>query len=103
MTFNRNLVAIDALDSRLRTSASRLLPLAEGYGQRDSQTLKLLFANDAERSAKFSLTVDEIHFDYSKSLIDSKALAALAELAEACGFTAAKKAKNARTKNGVHA
>jgi len=89
MTFSRNRAAIEALDSRLRTFASQLLPLAEGYGQRDSQTLNLLFANDAERSAKFSLTVDEIHLDYSKSLIDSQALAALAELAEACGMQGA--------------
>ena len=68
MTFNRNRAAIDVLDKRLRTAASRLLPLAEGYGQHDPQTLKLLFANDAERSAQFSLTVDELHLDYSKSL-----------------------------------
>lgn len=89
MTFNRNRAAIDVLDKRLRTAASRLLPLAEGYGQHDPQTLKLLFANDAERSAQFSLTVDELHLDYSKSLIDSTALADLVELAEACGMQGA--------------
>ena len=67
MTFSRNRAAIEALDSRLRTFASQLLPLAEGYGQRDSQTLKLLFANDAERSAKFSLTVDEMNLVYGEA------------------------------------
>ena len=89
MTFNRDRVALDALDTRLTQIARRLLPGATGAAEGNSVTLKALFADDSERTERLSLSVGELHLDYSKSLIDSEGLAALTKLAEASGMQGA--------------
>ena len=47
MTFNRDRVALDALDTRLTQIARRLLPGAPGAAEGNSVTLKALFADDS--------------------------------------------------------
>ena len=89
MTFNRDRVALDALDARLTQIASRLLPGATGAAEGNSVTLQALFADDSERTERLSLSMGELHLDYSKSLIDSEGLAALTKLAEASGMQGA--------------
>ncbi|HEX3023812.1 MAG TPA: glucose-6-phosphate isomerase [Chitinophagaceae bacterium] len=46
--------------------------------------IKDLFAADKERFQKFSVTLDEIVFDYSKNIINPKTLQLLLQLAEEC-------------------
>jgi len=89
MTFNRDRVALDALDARLTQIASRLLPGATGAAEGNSVTLQALFADDSERTERLSLSVGELHLDYSKSLIDSEGLVALTKFAEASGMQGA--------------
>jgi glucose-6-phosphate isomerase len=43
-----------------------------------------LFAVDSDRFNKFSITLDQMIFDYSKNIIDSKTLQLLLQLAEEC-------------------
>ncbi|MES2337847.1 MAG: glucose-6-phosphate isomerase [Pseudomonadota bacterium] len=50
--------------------------------------LTRLFADDAERVAKFSVDVAGIHFDFSKTHLDAAALAAFEGLAKSAGLAA---------------
>ena len=50
--------------------------------------LRKLFASDAERFRKFSITFDDILFDYSKNILNNKTLQLLFQLAEECGVKA---------------
>ena len=49
-------------------------------------TLKQAFADDSERVGKLSFDMDDLHFDLSKNLVDSKTLGLLCDLARACGL-----------------
>ena len=51
--------------------------------------LKDFFANDPERSSKFSIRFNELYFDYSKNRIDEKTIALLIQLAKECKLDAA--------------
>lgn len=48
------------------------------------QTMRQLFAQDADRFKKFSLCTEDIVFDYSKNLITEETMQLLLQLAEAC-------------------
>jgi len=48
--------------------------------------MKELFANDAKRFEKYSLKFEDILVDFSKNIIDDKALALLIQLADECGL-----------------
>ncbi|MEI8075403.1 MAG: glucose-6-phosphate isomerase [Bacteroidota bacterium] len=48
------------------------------------KNMRDLFTADAERFKKFSLTLDDIVFDYSKNILNEKTLKLLLELAEDC-------------------
>ena len=54
----------------------------EGEMQRNH--LRKLFAADTERFTKFSIRFDDIHFDYSKNIINAKTMQLLLQLAEEC-------------------
>lgn len=47
-------------------------------------SLTQLFADQSDRARKFSVTVEGIHFDYSKQCLDQNVKEALIELANAC-------------------
>jgi len=48
------------------------------------QTMRQLFAQDADRFKKFSLCTEDLVFDYSKNLITEETMQLLLQLAEAC-------------------
>ena len=55
-------------------------------------TLTELFATDAERVDAYTLSLADIRFDFSKTHLDSKAIALLSGLAETQGLRAAREA-----------
>ncbi len=60
--------------------------LLKKHHQEDMQRTKVkdLFANDADRFKNFSLTLNDIVFDYSKNIITPKTIQLLQQLAEEC-------------------
>ncbi|WP_199610843.1 glucose-6-phosphate isomerase [Flocculibacter collagenilyticus] len=56
------------------------------FEQVKSQSMRDLFANDASRSARFSLDVDGFFLDYSKNIITQETLDHLLKLAELAGL-----------------
>jgi glucose-6-phosphate isomerase len=48
------------------------------------QTMRQLFAQDANRFKKFSLSIEDLVFDYSKNLITDETMQLLLQLAKAC-------------------
>ena len=62
--------------------------LLQAHRRRLSQTtIAELFSEDPGRAERFSLSVGDMLFDYSKTLIDDQALASLQGLAGTCGVT----------------
>ena len=59
------------------------------------------FAEHPDRFKKFSVTLDDLLFDYSKQRIDAGVLAALVELAKACGLEAKRAAMFAGEKINI--
>ncbi len=57
-----------------------------------SAQMRSLFHDDKERFNKFSLTTDDVVFDYSKNIITEKTMQLLLQLAEECGVKAAMEA-----------
>jgi glucose-6-phosphate isomerase len=81
-----------------------LSALAKLTGMRDgvlARSARNDFAGDAERFSRFSATLDDLLFDYSKQRIDAPILAALIELAKACGLEAKRDAMFAGEKINV--
>ncbi|MBN9286651.1 MAG: glucose-6-phosphate isomerase [Gammaproteobacteria bacterium 39-13] len=65
----------------------------QNAAERMKQThLRELFKQDPSRASKFSLTMDEIHLDYSKNLLTTETIATLLELAQVCEVPSAIKA-----------
>ena len=54
-----------------------------------TQRIESLFASSSQRARRFSARLGEIHFDYSKNLLDEEALAALIDLADQCRLSEA--------------
>jgi glucose-6-phosphate isomerase len=57
--------------------------LAEHRGEIEDLSLRTLFAHDSERFRRFSVTLDDLLFDYSKTRITPETLELLVALAEA--------------------
>jgi len=67
------------------TNTQAWLLLKRHYDEEMQRThLRKLFAADGERFKKFSLSFDDILFDYSKNIINSKTVQLLFQLAEEC-------------------
>ena len=72
-----------------------LAALAKLTGLREAtlaRTARTDFAADPGRFEAFSVTLDDLLFDYSKQRIDAAVLAALVDLAKACGVEAKREA-----------
>ncbi len=69
------------------TTTQAWLLLRRHFEEEMSRThLKDLFARDADRFKKFSLTAEDILFDYSKNIITAKTLQLLLQLAADCNL-----------------
>ncbi|PID31812.1 glucose-6-phosphate isomerase, partial [Candidatus Saccharibacteria bacterium] len=66
--------------------------LAEHYDAMQQKHLRELFADDPERGARLSLSLDNIYADYSKNLITDETLFLLLELARARDIESARDA-----------
>lgn len=66
--------------------------LQQHYAEMKTVKMKDLFATDAKRFDKFSTTLSDIIFDYSKNIIDDKTLSLLIQLANDCELPAGIKA-----------
>ena len=67
------------------TTTQAWLLLRRHFEEEMSRThMRDLFAKDADRFSKFSLTAEGILFDYSKNIITAKTLQLLLQLAEDC-------------------
>src|SRR5690242_13880646 len=60
--------------------------LTHHYEEMRHAQMRDLFKKDAERFSKYSLTIGDIIFDYSKNIINEKTLSLLLKLAEECGL-----------------
>ena len=66
-----------------------------------ARTARADFADDPARFNVFSVTLDDLLFDYSKQRVDAPVLAALIDLAKACGVEAKREAMFAGEKINV--
>ena len=66
-----------------------------------ARTARKDFAGDPARFKEFSVTLDDLLFDYSKQRIDAAVLGALVELAKACGVEAKRAAMFAGEKINI--
>src|SRR5271170_4953465 len=81
-----------------------LAALAKLTGMREgvlARAARADFAEHPDRFKKFSVTLDDLLFDYSKQRIDADVLAALVELAKACGLEAKRAAMFAGEKINI--
>ena len=81
-----------------------LAALAKLTGMREAvlaRTARKDFADDPARFKQFSVTLDDLLFDFSKQRIDAPVLGALVELAKACGLEAKRDAMFAGEKINV--
>ena len=81
-----------------------LAALAKLTGMREAvlaRTARKDFADEPARFKQFSVTLDDLLFDYSKQRIDAAVLGALVELAKACGLEAKRDAMFAGEKINV--
>ena len=60
--------------------------LQKHYTEMNKVQISALFAADAERFNKFSLSIDDILFDHSKNIITEKTMQLLLQLANECGL-----------------
>jgi glucose-6-phosphate isomerase len=75
------------------TSTAAYKALQSDQTRLASTSIAQLFAGDAKRQATYSQTFNGIFFDYSKNLLDEKALHSLLQLAKECGLEGAIKAQ----------
>ncbi len=69
------------------TNTQAWLLLKRHYDDEMQRThLRKLFTSDADRFKKFSISFEEILFDYSKNIINNKTVQLLFQLAEECGI-----------------
>ena len=81
-----------------------LAALAKLTGMREAvlaRTARKDFADEPARFKQFSVTLDDLLFDYSKQRIDAAVLGALVELAKTCGLEAKRDAMFAGEKINV--
>ncbi len=60
--------------------------LTHHYALMKNKHMKQMFAEDPQRARQFSLTLNNIYFDYSKNRIDNTTIDLLLELAEQCAL-----------------
>ena len=58
--------------------------LNEHFKEMKNAQMKDIFRNDPERFKKFSLSIEDIVFDYSKNIITDKTIQLLLQLADEC-------------------
>jgi glucose-6-phosphate isomerase len=58
--------------------------LTQHHEEMKNISMKQMFQKDADRFAKFSVSIDDIVFDYSKNIINEKTTELLLQLAEEC-------------------
>lgn len=68
------------------TTTTAWKALESYYAEFEGTQMKDMFAQDATRFDKFSMTFENILLDYSKNLIDDKVMSLLFDLAEECGL-----------------
>lgn len=68
------------------TSTAAWQTLQEHHDEMKAVHMKELFAGDADRFNKFSITTGDLLFDYSKNIINEKTLSLLIQLANECGL-----------------
>src|SRR4030095_3072612 len=66
--------------------------LKQHYEDVKNVSMKIMFRDEADRSSKFSTSLDDIVFDYSKNRISEKTISLLLKLAEQCKVTEAMEA-----------
>ncbi|MBT8119939.1 MAG: glucose-6-phosphate isomerase [Gammaproteobacteria bacterium] len=66
------------------TQSNTWKTLEEHYGEISESHMRDMFAEDPQRFEKFSLKLNDILFDYSKNIIDSKTMEQLYQLANDC-------------------
>ena len=71
------------------TSTPSWQALQQHYGLFENVHMSDLFFNDAERFNRFSLSFDDLLFDYSKNIITENTIGLLLQLAEECGLATA--------------
>ena len=85
-------------------TTATLAALAKLTGMRDgvlARTARADFAGDPERFKEFSVTLDDLLFDYSKQRIDAGVMAGLVELAKAAAVEAERDAMFAGEKINI--
>ena len=83
------------------TTTAAWQALQQHHEEMKSVQMKTLFATDADRYQKFSLTGNDLIFDYSKNIITEKTVSLLIQLANECGLSDAIKAMFAGEKINV--
>src|SRR5947207_9617059 len=66
--------------------------LKQHYEEMKKASMKKMFQEDADRFSKFSASIDDILFDYSKNIIQEKTVQLLFQLAEKCKLKDAREA-----------
>src|SRR5947207_583230 len=66
--------------------------LKQHYEEMKKASMKKMFQEDADRFSKFSASIDDILFDYSKNIIQEKTVQLLFQLAEECKLKDAREA-----------
>ena len=66
------------------TRTDAYLRLQEHFAAVKDREMKQLFAEDPQRAARFSLSLHDLYFDYSKNRIDTHTLSLLMDLAREC-------------------
>jgi glucose-6-phosphate isomerase len=66
------------------TETNAWLQLKQHYEEMKTASMKKMFREDADRFSKFSASIDDIFFDYSKNIINEKTIQLLLQLAEEC-------------------
>ncbi len=68
------------------TSTAAYTLLQKHFTVLNGQEMKQLFATDPDRAARFSLSFNDIYFDYSKNRINEDTVKLLLQLARECGL-----------------
>lgn len=89
------------LPNRDFTKTDAYSRLKAHFAENAAINMKNLFAKDADRAAKFTLSFQDIYFDYAKNRVDATTMELLLELATACELPKAIQAMFAADKINV--
>ena len=68
------------------TTTAAWQALQQHHDEMKTAQMKELFATDADRYSKFSVTNNDFVFDYSKNIVSEQTLTLLIQLANECGL-----------------